>query len=194
MITTKKKEMEESDASFAKKLAELDIGGNLNQCDISKDEEYAINILKEEKQKLELIKQQKAYEEELTKIKRMDDEYRKKLEDQDKELAIKIQQNENIKRNIIDSSSNPKQPPFIPKFQRKHILNIHNNNCFCGKTELHNNNHLYMIHNQHCNCSFGGVYNGTYKYKYPNHHKHIEYCCTLNHIHTIQCKCVNRRY
>jgi len=47
---SKRKEIEDSDASFAKKLAELDIGGRGNiQTDISKDEEFALNLLKEEK-------------------------------------------------------------------------------------------------------------------------------------------------
>jgi len=118
----------------------------------------------------------------------------KKLEDKDRELAIKLQQDENINRHVVDSVYSRKPTPFIPKFQRKHILNVHNNNCFCGKTDIHNNNHIYLIHNQYCNCSYGEVYKGTYKQKYPSSHKHTSSCCTLNHIHTIQCNCVNRPY
>jgi len=82
------------------------------------------------------------------------------------------------------TSSNP-----ISSEKRQHALTIHNSYCSCGKTSTWNNNHIFDFHLRYCGCD---LFNNYRNYNQGKKHEHDHRCCTLNHLHSINCKCYFR--
>jgi len=73
--------------------------------------------------------------------------------------------------------------------KRNHALSIHNQYCSCNELSTWNNNHIFGFHAKYCGCN---LYTKDFHVNEGKRHQHCSKCCTLNHLHTNQCKCFYR--
>jgi len=178
------------------------------------DESFALRLLREEKleeerKRNELLKKQQ--EDELIAFNFQEDERRRKQLEEDGLLAKKLQQEQSYSRipppppfdvysgysqftpyrhksNSIGSSYNLVSSNITPisSEKRQHALTIHNGYCSCGKTSTWNNNHIFDVHLRYCGCD---LFNSYRNFNQGKKHEHDYRCCTMNHLHSINCKC-----
>jgi len=165
---------------------------------ISEDEKLCYLILKEEKLKEEQRKEEETRKRQIEE----DAKLAKKLENQEKRSVIPPPPPPNINNypnynsynkpyNGVQKSGYTVYPNSIQVTteRRQHALQIHNLHCFCGKTATYNNNHIFDIHKKHCGCELFPVHN---YWNEGRKHQHDHRCCTVNHIHSIACRCSYR--
>jgi len=206
-----------NDEELARRLQQLEIqkSNTISTSQLreqSKDDEsFALRILREEKleeerKRNEFLKKQQ--EDELIAFNLQEEEKRRRQLEEDEALAKRLQQQQsysrippppmfssfnqftpyrkpstsNVYSQLTTSSSNP-----ISSEKRQHSLTIHNSYCSCGKTSTWNNNHIFDIHLRYCGCDLFNSYRNYYNQ--GKKHEHDYRCCTLNHLHSINCKC-----
>jgi len=207
-----------NDEELAKKLQQLEIiesNKKVVELDTTKDELYALKLLKEEKleQERKKLEGPKYTEEDEYLARRLQEEEKKKIQLEDDELIAKrmVEEERRLeeKRNRESYLVKPNYPPppvnypsFYPSVynpnpyngqniiheKRNHAITIHNTYCSCGKTSTWNNNHIFEFHRKYCGCDLFRSYN----YNQGKKHEHDQRCCTLNHLHNISCKCAFR--
>jgi len=185
----------------------------------SNDENFALRLLREEKlederKRNELLKKQQ--EDELYALNMQEEERRRKQLEEDEKLAKKLQQEQSYSRipppppfdgyssynqftpyrfnsTSIGSSYNQistSNTTPISSEKRQHALTVHNGYCSCGKTSTWNNNHIFDLHLRYCGCDLFNNYRNYFNQ--GKKHEHDYRCCTLNHLHSIGCKCYYR--
>jgi len=174
--------------------------------------------LDEERKRNELLKKQQ--EDELIALNIQEEERRRKQLEDDEKLAKKLQQEHNrsysrvpppppfdvyssfsqftpyrSSSSSISKSSHGGYPSTVNTVpisteKRQHALTIHNGYCSCGKTSTWNNNHIFDIHLRYCGCDLFNSYRNYFNQ--GKKHDHDYRCCTMNHLHSIGCKCYYR--
>jgi len=180
------------DEELAKLIQSLEVKDSSN----SSSSQIKKNISEDEKLCYMLLKEEKLKEEQ----KKLEESKRRQIEE-DAKLARQIE--------IQNRSYLPPNPPPIPHYssgikkhgytvypqvqitseRRQHALQTHNMYCFCGKTATYNNNHIFDIHKKYCGCELFPVHN---YWNEGKKHQHDMRCCTMNHMHTINCRCSYR--
>jgi len=185
---------EKEDEVFAAKLQELE---RLNDMQRKTDEEERKR--RKEKEDAEDRKKQQLRKDEEYAKKVMEDEKRLAQIEKDKALAKKLEDEEKRASYVAPPVTYPSYQPYNYNYQykkksqqRQHALNIHNRYCGCNQTQTCHNNHVYKIHAQSCGCNLD-----TYSPIPSNEgraHVHGSKCCVLDHLHNVNCYCCFRNH
>jgi len=186
---------EKEDEIFAAKLQELE---RLNDMQRKTDDEERKR--RKEKEDAENRRKQQLRKDEEYAKKVMEDEKRLAQIEKDKALAKKLEDEEKRASYIAPTPvTYPSYQPYHYNYQykkksqqRQHALNIHNRYCGCNQTQTCHNNHVYKIHAQSCGCNLD-----TYSPIPSNEgraHVHGSKCCVLDHLHNVNCYCCFRNH